>query len=154
MGDSGALGHRRRSWHPTIAAFLVGYGTGYTLAVIEGTNTQNLYGADVVSRLSVAINSDAGKEKLRRSVVNCLNRMIRELCALADVPKAQVCEMVIAGNTAMHHLFPGLSVRQLALAPFKPDTDAALYLLSKDIGLDIRPAARVSFQPPGCVVRC
>jgi len=47
----------------------------------------------------------------------------------------EVLEMVLVGNTAMHHLFLGLPVAQLALAPYVPAASMALDRKARDLGL-------------------
>jgi uncharacterized 2Fe-2S/4Fe-4S cluster protein (DUF4445 family) len=51
------------------------------------------------------------------------------------------------GNTAMHHLFLGLPVRQLALAPYVPAVASALDVKARDLGLQLAPGAYVHLLP-------
>jgi uncharacterized 2Fe-2S/4Fe-4S cluster protein (DUF4445 family) len=55
--------------------------------------------------------------------------------------------MVVVGNTAMHHLFLGLPVRQLALAPYVPAVTSALDVKARDLGLQLAPGAYVHLLP-------
>ncbi|MCB1366850.1 MAG: DUF4445 domain-containing protein [Rhodobacteraceae bacterium] len=126
----------------SLAIFLADLETGETLGLIEAPNAQNRYGADVVSRLAHAIRGDTEREELRKTIVNCLNRNIRELCRFTGCRKEWVVEIVIAGNTAMHHLFAGYPIRDLALAPFTPHVSKALVLDARDLGLDLHADAR------------
>jgi uncharacterized 2Fe-2S/4Fe-4S cluster protein (DUF4445 family) len=51
------------------------------------------------------------------------------------------------GNTAMHHLFLRLPVRQLALSPFVPAVSRALEVKAGELGLNIAPGAYVHLLP-------
>ena len=59
----------------------------------------------------------------------------------------EIVEAVVVGNTAMHHLFLGLPVRQLALSPFVPAVSRALDIKARDLGLRIAPGAYVHLLP-------
>jgi len=129
----------------TVAAFLCDLETGKTLAAIEGPNPQNRFGADIVSRLAVAIRSDGHQRQLRAVIASGLNRLISELCALAGTDVRGIVDMVIAGNTAMHHLLLGLPIRQLAKAPFVPATSSALAVPARDGDLEICPGGKIYY---------
>jgi uncharacterized 2Fe-2S/4Fe-4S cluster protein (DUF4445 family) len=51
------------------------------------------------------------------------------------------------GNTAMHHLFLGLPVRQLALSPFIPAVSRALDTKARNLNLNFAPGAYVHLLP-------
>ena len=51
------------------------------------------------------------------------------------------------GNTAIHHLFLGLPVKQLGLAPYVPAVDAAVDVKAREIELKIAPGAYVHLLP-------
>jgi uncharacterized 2Fe-2S/4Fe-4S cluster protein (DUF4445 family) len=56
-------------------------------------------------------------------------------------------EAVVVGNTAIHHLFLGLPVKQLGLSPYVPAVDSALDIKAREIGLYIAPGAYVHLLP-------
>jgi uncharacterized 2Fe-2S/4Fe-4S cluster protein (DUF4445 family) len=51
------------------------------------------------------------------------------------------------GNTAMHHLFLRLPVKQLALSPFVPAASRALEVRAGELGLNIAPGAYIHLLP-------
>ena len=53
----------------------------------------------------------------------------------------------LVGNTAMHHLFLGLPVAQLALAPYVPSASMALDYKARDFGLRFASGAYVHLLP-------
>ena len=53
----------------------------------------------------------------------------------------------MVGNTAMHHLFLGLPVSQLGLAPYVPAVADALDVKARDLGLAFAPGAYVHLLP-------
>ncbi len=59
----------------------------------------------------------------------------------------QIVEAVVVGNTAMHHLFAGLPVHQLGVAPYVPAVSDALEVDAARLGLKIAPGAKVYLPP-------
>jgi uncharacterized 2Fe-2S/4Fe-4S cluster protein (DUF4445 family) len=94
----------------TLVVQVVDLWSGEVLRVETALNPQARYGADVMSRLDY---------DLRRP--GELGRLIREALArmLGGEP---LREVLVAGNTAMHHLFCGLDVKPLTRAPFLSPT--------------------------------
>jgi len=130
-----------------LAAYLVDLSSGQTLASAGAMNPQIAYGEDVMARISHAIDHAGGGEQLRGAVVEAINHLARELCAQASLNVADIADVVIVGNTAMHHLFLGLPVEQLGLAPYVPAESAALDVLARDVGLNLAPGAHVHLLP-------
>ncbi|HJW84466.1 MAG TPA: 2Fe-2S iron-sulfur cluster-binding protein, partial [Anaerolineae bacterium] len=103
-----------------LAAYLVDLASGETLARVGAMNPQIAYGEDVISRIVYSNDHAQGRQVLREKVVDALNAMVSEMCVEAGLPRDQIVEAVIVGNTAMHHLFAGLPVRQLGVSPYLP----------------------------------
>src|SRR5208283_3129310 len=130
-----------------LASYLVDLETGKTLAQRGLMPPQIAYGEDVSSRISYASHSDGAAQQLQRSVIETLNQMVREFCLDLAIAPEQIVEMVVAGNTAMHHFFAGLPVQQLGTAPYLPATTAPLHLAARDLGVEIAPGADI-YTPP------
>ena len=130
-----------------LAAYLVDLGSGETLATAGAMNPQIAYGEDVMARISHAINRPGGDEQLRITIIEALNGLARDLCAQAGRSTADIADAVVVGNTAMHHLFLGLPVKQLGLAPYVPAESAALDLSAQDLGLELATGADVHLLP-------
>ncbi len=103
-----------------IVGHLVDLFDGGTLAVASFGNPQDVYGEDVMSRISFAIKAPENTERLHRLLINGVNQVLQMLCSEADVEPQEVYEAVVVGNTLMHHLFHGLRPDSLAHAPFAP----------------------------------
>jgi uncharacterized 2Fe-2S/4Fe-4S cluster protein (DUF4445 family) len=129
----------------SIATYLTDLLTGEILAVKGMMNPQIAYGEDVISRISFAIDHDG--ETLRQCVVDGLNGLVGELCAEPGMDPDGIAEVVLVGNTAMHHLFLGLPVTQLMLAPYVPAVSGSLYTKCRDIGMAVSPGAYVYTLP-------
>jgi uncharacterized 2Fe-2S/4Fe-4S cluster protein (DUF4445 family) len=94
----------------TLVVQVVDLTSGDVMRVETALNPQSRYGADVMSRLQY----DLGRPgELGRIIHETLGRMLGE---------EPLREVLLAGNTAMHHLFGGLDVEPLTRAPFLSHT--------------------------------
>ncbi len=130
-----------------IAGYLLDLDTGRTLAAQGVMNPQIAYGEDVITRIMRANGAPAEATRLQTLVVDALNQMAADLCAEAGAEPAAIVEAVVVGNTAMHHLFLRLPVKQLALAPYVPAVQSALDIKAREVGLRIAPGAYVHLLP-------
>ena len=130
-----------------VAGYLVDLKTGGELARGGVLNSQIGYGEDVVSRLAYAHRNDNGRQMLAAMIQETLNDLLGELVAEAGVTREQVVDACVVGNTAMTHLFLGLPVRQLAVAPYVAATAAHVDVKARSLGLDMAPGAYV-YTPP------
>jgi len=130
-----------------IAGYLVDLSDGQTLAAKGIMNPQISYGEDVISRINVVMNSPKEGPQLQKLVVEALNALANDLCSEVGAKADEIVEAVVVGNTAMHHLFLRLPVRQLALHPFVPAVSRALDIKARDLGLRIAPGAYAHLLP-------
>lgn len=130
-----------------LAAYLVNLETGETAAKTGAMNPQIAYGEDVISRIAYANDHPDGAQTLQAKLVETLNHLVDELCAEAKVSRAQVVEAVIVGNTAMHHLFVGLPVKQLGEAPYVAAVGEAMEFPASQVGLELAVGAYVYLPP-------
>ena len=130
-----------------IAGYLVDLSNGRTLAAKGVMNPQISYGEDIISRITSVVKSPDEGVQLQKLAVEAINELAADLCAEVSAKTEEIVEAVVVGNTAMHHLFLGLPVRQLALSPFVPAVSRALDIKARDLGLRIAPGAYVHLLP-------
>jgi len=130
-----------------IAGYLVDLESGETLAAAGRMNPQIAYGEDVVARIARVNRSAEEARRLQGLVVDALNALSVDLCEKVGASPDDIVEAVVVGNTAMHHLFLRLPVRQLALAPYVPAVSRALDVRARAAGLDIAPGGTVHLLP-------
>jgi uncharacterized 2Fe-2S/4Fe-4S cluster protein (DUF4445 family) len=130
-----------------IAGYLVDLSSGQTLAAKGIMNPQISYGEDIISRIAGVIQSSDDGMLLQKVVVEAINKLCTDLCAEASTNTEKIVEAVVVGNTAMHHLFLGLPVKQLAISPFISVVSQPLDIKARDLGLPIAPGAYVYLLP-------
>jgi uncharacterized 2Fe-2S/4Fe-4S cluster protein (DUF4445 family) len=131
-----------------IAGYLVDLTTGKTLAATGVMNPQIAYGEDVVARLTHAHDTPAGAITLQTKVVEAISLLAHGLCQEGgECHSAEISEVVVVGNTAMHHLFLRLPVEQLAKAPHVPAINQAVDVKARSLGLAVAPGAYCHLLP-------
>ena len=131
----------------TVAGHLCNLRTGEILASASRMNPQVPFGEDLMSRVSYAMVNEDGTARMHDAIINGLNEIIGECCADAHVAPGDVVDVVLVGNTTMHHLLLGVNPRELGGAPFSLVTHAALELKARDLGLQIAPGGNVYIPP-------
>jgi len=130
-----------------VAGYLVDLSNGRTLAAKGAMNPQISYGEDIISRINRVVKSPDEGVQLQKLAVDAINELSTDLCAEAGARPEEIVETVVVGNTAMHHLFLRLPVKQLALSPFVPAVSRALEVRAGELGLYIAPGAYVHLLP-------
>jgi len=131
----------------TIVGSLIDLNSATVIAVAAATNPQNIYGADVISRITHASQVKEGLKQLQDKVIDAANQIIKDLLKKTGVARDRVYEITAVGNTTMSHLFMGIDPTYLAPAPFIPAYRRALEVEALSLGLNINPSGRVTFLP-------
>jgi len=131
----------------TIVAYLCELDSGDILSVKSSLNPQIKYGEDVISRINYCSQNNEGTLHLHESVIKVLNELLEELCAEAGIKLKEIYEMVLAGNTVMHHLFLNINPNYIGRSPFVPTVKKSLNIRALDLGLQINPGANIYLPP-------
>jgi len=121
--------------------------TGETLGTESMPNPQIPYGEDVIARITYTRAHAGGVTQLRKVIVDGLNALVSRLCAGAGIESDDILEVMVVGNTAMHHIFFGIPAHHLAAAPYAPAVRTSLSVYSSQSGLDVYPFGKVSSLP-------
>ncbi|MDW7650481.1 MAG: ASKHA domain-containing protein [Bacillota bacterium] len=131
----------------TIVGYLTDLYTGRELSVVSALNPQTRYGADVIARITHTLQHDQGLDQLQRAVLGALDDLIGDAVAKAGVDRNDVYAISVVGNTCMHHLFLGISPRQLALSPYVPAISEPVVVDVTDLQLNVNKAGKVFVLP-------
>jgi uncharacterized 2Fe-2S/4Fe-4S cluster protein (DUF4445 family) len=131
----------------TIAGHLADLGSGAVRASAGVMNPQIRFGEDLMSRVSYAMLHEGGARDMTRAVREALDGLVAGLIDTAGVDRDDVLELVLVGNPVMHHLVLGIDPTPLGSAPFALATDRAVRTTAADLGLGLRPGARVYVLP-------
>jgi len=130
-----------------LAGYLVDLETGKTLASQGMMNPQISYGEDIIARCNIAVTSPEGAIQMQKIAADAISELGAKLAAEVGATSGDIVEAVVVGNTAMHHLYLGLPVKQLVLAPFIAAIKSPLDIKARDLGIQIAPGAYVHILP-------
>lgn len=117
-----------------------------SINTVSEINNQKKFGADVISRINYSINNSV--ESVHNVIINQLNLMIGRLCSNTSINNKDIKHAVVTGNTTMLHFFSCLNPKNIAFAPFTPESLFGCFI-ENNIGLDI--ASDGSIYIPPCV---
>jgi len=130
-----------------VVAYLLDLRTGEVLDNESSPNPQIPFGEDLMSRIAYTNKNPKGLEELQRVVAHGLNTLIFKLCADRDLIPDDILEVMVVGNTAMHHIFFGIPTTHLAAAPYAPAVRTSLSVNPPHVGLNTYPFGKVSSLP-------
>lgn len=154
----------------TVALYLCNLRTGELLAAESEMNPQIVYGEDVMSRIQYSIEHQDGLEKLHKAIIATLNKLLKQAVRSANeklleglgfdtseksagsapptIIKAEdILEMVLVGNSTMHHLLLNLHPKDLGLAPFVPTIHRSMDVKARELGLQINSSGNIHVLP-------
>ena len=131
----------------TMVAHLAELRTGEVLGTESCMNPQISYGEDLMSRVSYVMEHADGLATLHRAVIQALNGLLGDATAAAGLASDDVTDLVVVGNTIMHHVFLGIDPRELGGAPFAPAIKEAVDVKARDLDLRAGRGAYV-YVPP------
>ena len=131
----------------TIAAYLTDLNSGEVLATESAMNPQVAFGDDVIARLHHVAHDPDGLAELQRVVVAEANSLAAKAVERSGAALTDILDVVMVGNTAIHHLFLGLDTRYLGVAPFVPAVQNAVDTRAASVGLTFHPNCRLHVLP-------
>lgn len=131
----------------TVAGYLCSLKSGKIVATGSLMNPQTTFGDDVIARITYATGEPDGQKRMREAIVGCINQLIGVVTVESGLTPADILEITLVGNTAMHHLFLGIDTRPLGVSPFTPAIHRSLDIKARDLGLAVHPAANVHVLP-------
>jgi uncharacterized 2Fe-2S/4Fe-4S cluster protein (DUF4445 family) len=124
----------------TIAAQLLDLKTGKLLGVRTGLNPQTAHGGDIMSRVRFALKSG----ELTPVIRSFIGAMIHDL---AGGREDEIVEVLLVGNTVMHHLFAGCDISPLSHVPFASANLKEQGFTASELDWKLAGSARVRFLP-------
>lgn len=130
-----------------LAAYLIDLDSGKTMASKGIMNPQISYGEDIIARCNMAAASAEGAARLQKLAADAISELAVSMTASINAKPEDIVDAVVVGNTAMHHIYLGLPVKQLVTAPFIPAVSRELDVKARDFGIHIAPGAYVHILP-------
>jgi len=126
----------------TVVAKLLDMAEAKTIATAAALNPQIRFGDDVISRITYG-SADEGLAQLHKTIIDCINELLNELCTEAKIEPTDIYEICIVGNTTMNHIFLNLPIAQLGHAPYEAHSLDAYDIAPEALGLNINPQGNI-----------
>jgi uncharacterized 2Fe-2S/4Fe-4S cluster protein (DUF4445 family) len=109
----------------TVAAYLMMLDNGEVCLGAASLNQQSIYGADVISRMSAALNDEVNADRLQKLAIASINQSVDAL-KLSKSIRERIVRADVVCNPPMHHLLNRLPIKGLTLVPFQPYTKTTI----------------------------
>ncbi len=116
------------------------------LGSLSFENPQSRFGEDVISRIKHQISDSSERTDLTHLIRRAISSALVSLLSNNRVSPKGIQEVVIVGNTPMHHLFFDLPLSSLLVEPFLSKNTGMLNLDAAEVGLDLPNAS--CYSPP------
>lgn len=126
----------------TLAALLFDLAGGRQLGALTGVNPGRFAGADVISRITYAAESEENRKRLQSTLIRKLDEMAESLAGGKPVSR-----VTIAGNTAMCESLLGLPVEGLCRAPFHKEYQGCCRKKGEVFGFSYLKEAEIQVLP-------
>lgn len=148
----------------TVAGYLCNLETMEVVKTVSLMNPQCKYGEDVMARITYHMTNANGLKRMSDDIIEGLNWLVEqallppagdahqaaqteERLAPPSLVPADIEEIVICGNTVMHHIILQLDPGPVGMAPFPPVIHQGLNIKARDLGIRINPGANIFFLP-------
>jgi len=130
-----------------LSLFLVDLLNGSVIDFISELNKQEIFGGDVITRLSYILSKPDNFNLIRKITLDQIKDMLNKLVKNNSVNPNHIYEIVVVGNTLMMHIFHGEDPSGLSKYPYKPSIIDARKIYARNYGLNVNPLAK-TYSPP------
>lgn len=124
----------------TIIMQLVNLNTGEVVRQASVPNGQHVYGTDILTRITYAMEAEEHADDLRNATLESFNALLEHLGEESGVNLHSLPVMIISGNTAMVHFLLGLNAWTVFASPYAPVTMNPGWMWGCELGMDFEGA--------------
>ena len=126
----------------TLAALLFDLANRCQLGALTGVNPGRFAGADVISRITFAADSEENRKRLQSTLIRKLDEMAEVLAEGKEISR-----VTVAGNTAMCESILGLGMKGLCRAPFHKEYQDCCRKKGETLGFSYLKKAEILVLP-------
>ena len=131
----------------TVVGMLWDLNTNVLIDVSARTNSQSIFGSDVISRIQFCNEEDKNLKIMQTKVISCFNEILSEFCFRNNITSDNIYDVTVVGNTTMSHLFMGVHPKPLARTPFAPVFCSPIATIANVLGINLYPLANFHLLP-------
>jgi uncharacterized 2Fe-2S/4Fe-4S cluster protein (DUF4445 family) len=100
-----------------------------------------------MARITYAMSEKDGLEKMFNVIIDGLNKIITNVSKESEITPEDILEIVLVGNTVMHHIFLNINPEPVGLSPFPPTLHHSVDVKARDLGLKVCRGGNVHVLP-------
>ena len=104
----------------TIVMELVDMNSGAVIDQVKAVNGQAVYGTDILTRITFAMEDPANAERLQKATVKTFDSLLEQLTENTGIDAAKCPVMILSGNTTMIHFLLQLDAWTVFASPYAP----------------------------------
>jgi len=131
----------------TLAIYLCDLKTGNILSASARSNSQKIYGEDVITRIDFVCKAESNLKKLQKKVIEDINELIIESVEKAGVSIDDIDDACFVGNPTMQSIVLKFYPSSIGHSPYLPVTNQAVNIKNRDLGLILRDEINLHFLP-------
>jgi uncharacterized 2Fe-2S/4Fe-4S cluster protein (DUF4445 family) len=132
----------------TVACYLCDLRTGEVRSTVAMMNPQIRFGEDLMSRVSYAMKEPQGVLRMNKAIIKAINELCDQAAGEAGIQPDEITDIVMVGNTVMHHLLLGIDPTPLGGSPFTLSVQDALDVNARDLNIkNTHPGAKAHILP-------
>ena len=120
----------------TIVMQLVDLNAGAVIAEESAVNGQVVYGTDILTRITYALDSGSHSADLQRATVDTFHQILAGFTANTGIVASHCPLMILSGNTTMIHFLLGLDAWTVFASPYSPVSTDPGFLWGNELGMD------------------
>jgi uncharacterized 2Fe-2S/4Fe-4S cluster protein (DUF4445 family) len=131
----------------TVVGALINLVSGDVVAVQSVLNGQASFGADVIARISYALQEPNGLALLHAAITETISDLIDVLVSVSGVLRENIYEILAVGNATMMHLLLEINPQAIGVEPFIPAIQEPVTLIAEEVGMRLHSETRLSVIP-------
>ena len=120
----------------TIVMQLVDMNSGSVIGQETAVNGQVIYGTDILTRITYAMEAEGHAEDLQRATAGTFHQLLDQLTDSTGIDAGKCPVMIVSGNTTMIHFLLGLDAWTVFASPFAPVTTDPGFLWGSELGMN------------------
>jgi uncharacterized 2Fe-2S/4Fe-4S cluster protein (DUF4445 family) len=126
----------------TIVVQLINLENGHILDSVSDINPQAKFGGDLIARIQSCL--DGNKPEMQNMIRQKIGDIIQSILKKHPV---EVANIIIVGNTVMHHIFSNLDVQSLSFYPFNSPNLGIQKFKPKELNWELPAETEIQFSP-------
>ena len=110
--------------------------TGAVIGEEKSVNGQTIYGTDILTRITYALDDPSHVDDLQRATAETFSQLLSQLTENTGIPAAKCPIMIVSGNTTMIHFLLKLNAWTVFASPYAPVTADPGFFWGTELGMD------------------